>query len=130
MAPDGAEVRMTIFPGAFGADTAVFNWATHAIEHYATLRVELDSKVGDAEKGAAGLWILLDKTGDPVRFSASQAPVFERLLPGSYGLVRVEDLDQDGRWTGVDSLRHPEPVKRAVDKIEMRSDWEQTVVWE
>ena len=130
VAPDGAEVRMTVFPGAFGADTAVFNWATHAIEHYATLRVELDSKVGDAEKGTAGLWILLDKAGEPVRFSASEAPVFERLLPGSYGLVRVEDRNQDGRWTGVDTLRHPESVQRAVDKIEMRSDWEQTVVWE
>lgn len=146
-APDGAAVTMTMLPGALGwpSDTAIFSWATHPADHYGTLRVETPIGLVELPAQASRLWILLDASDEPLRFSSDAQPTFRRLLPGSYSLLWVDDRDGDGRWTGVglggaqgiaadslhiDSLRHPERVLRSAGKIELRSDWEQTVVWE
>ena len=140
---DGVSSTVTFLPGALlgervSSDTTALHWKAYQASHYGLLKVQ--RPFDDAATSV--LWVLLDQHDVPVRWAPESAGtaggsvagevVFDRLLPGRYTLVWVDDRNGDGRWTGASQvpMRHPERAVRANQAIEIRSDWEQTLIWE
>ena len=55
---------------------------------------------------------------------------FSGLEPGRYGLVMIDDLDGNGRWTGVDpeTMQEAELVTVLSNGIDVRAGWEVELV--
>jgi hypothetical protein len=140
---DGVSSTVTFLPGALlgervSSDTTALHWKAYQASHYGLLKVQ--RPFDDAATSV--LWVLLDQHDVPVRWAPESAGtaggsvagevVFDRLLPGRYTLVWVDDRNGDERWTGASQvpMRHPERAVRANQAIEIRSDWEQTLIWE
>lgn len=129
--PEGAVCTLELLPGAISTqgksngDTLTFRWRVLTDQDLGSVRLDLDSA---ARAGAERpLWVLTASDGSP-RYGdpMGEEGRFQDLKPGKYGIVRVDDRDGNGRWSGVDpvSLRFPEPVWILAKDIEVRAGWE------
>ena len=129
--PEGAVCTLELLPGALSTrgkangDTLTFRWRVLTEQDLGSVRLDFDST---ATVGAENpIWVLTASDGSP-RYGdpMGEAGRFENLKPGKYGIVRVDDVDGNGRWTGVDPAqsRFPEPVWILATGIEVRAGWE------
>lgn len=126
--PEGARVEVQLEPGAVlgtltTADTITWSGQVRRASDYGTVRIMSDS-LGFPE---SVLWWLTDGDGAPMYDHPMDADGrFRQVLPGRYGLVRIVDLDGDGRWTGAHPARgiEPEPTSHLSGSVEVRAGWE------
>jgi len=133
--PPGSRCDLELLPGAVGrdgrtnADTLRFRWATRTFNDVGSVVLQGDS-IADRE-GMRSLFVLTTGSGSPLYDRLPDGDGrFTDLEPGRYGLVRIEDLDGNGRWTGVDpvTMREAEPVTVVSKDIEVRAGWEVELV--
>lgn len=130
--PEGADVEVLLEPGALlGArateDSVEWKVDVRRNSEVGTIRVMADT----ARIGPQEVWWLTDGVGWPMYDQPmGRDGRFNDVLPGRYGLVRIVDLDGNGRWTGADPAngRPPEPVDRLPRSVEVRAGWEIEVV--
>ena len=127
----GAKCVLDLYPGALSrgtlvnADTLRFTWRTFEDNDTGSLLLAVDSS--EYSGMSQPLWVLTDGNGEPLYVRRPDAEGrWSGLVPGRYGLVVLDDVDGNGRWTGVDPVagRLPEPVIRLVETVEVRAGWE------
>lgn len=131
----GAEYSLEIDSAAFTdiygrvANAEQFGFTVHKLEDFATLSLTLAGM-----KDTPCLVQLLSKSGRVVRQVATSdgtARLFY-VLPGTYFLRLIEDLNDNGRWdTGeFGAHRQPEPVYYYPKALECRAKWDLTETWD
>lgn len=134
-ASPGSRCQLTLLPGAVGrggqtqADTLAFQWTMRTDTDVGALVLIGDSLLAKSVKE----WVLVltKENGDPLYDQPLNGEGrFVDLEPGRYGLVALDDVDGDGRWTGVDpsTMRHPEGAVVVSTDIEVRAGWEVELV--
>ena len=127
----GSRCELELLPGAVGrrgkanGDTLRFRWSTKKADDAGSILL-LGDAVFDPE-ATLSLFVLTDASGDPLYDTGmDDKGRFSGLDPGLYGLVAIEDLDGNGRWTGVnpEAMEKAEPVTVLSTGIEVRAGWE------
>ena len=127
----GAKCVLDLYPGALSRgrvanpDTLRFTWRTFGDNDTGSLLLAVDSS--EYSGMSKPLWVLTDGDGEPLYAQRPDAEGrWSGLVPGRYGLVVLDDVDGNGRWTGVDPVagRPPEPVMRLAESVEVRAGWE------
>lgn len=131
----GSRCELELLPGAIGregrtnGDTLRFRWTTRTANDVGSILL-LSDTVLDAGSAPA-LFVLTAASGDPLYgLSMDAGGRFSGLDPGRYGLVMIEDLDGNGRWTGADpeGMQEPEPATVVSTGIDVRAGWEVELV--
>lgn len=131
----GSRCELELLPGAIGrkgkanGDTLRFSWTTRTVNDVGSILLLRDTAL-DAEE-TLPLFVLTAASGDPLYgFGMDEEGRFSGLDPGRYGLVMIDDLDGNGRWTGVDpeAMQEAEPVTVLSTGIEVRAGWEVELV--
>lgn len=138
---EGKSYKVILLPGAIrtqaqGENKDTLNVALNinAPEYYGKITFGINMMTPDQFAGI-GLLEIVDPSGE-VFFSASvmgsQTFVLPRVLPGRYTVRLTEDANENGKWdTGDYALKkQPERVFHLSESIEVRSDWEQSLLWE
>jgi len=138
---EGKSYKVTFLPGAIrtqaqgeNKDTINVTLNINAPEYYGKITFAIHLMTPDQFAGT-GLLEIIDPAGD-VFFLASvtgnETFVLPRVLPGRYTVRLTEDANQNGMWdTGDYALKkQPERVFHLSEAIEVRSDWEQSLLWE
>ena len=124
-----------MLPGAIGrgvkvnADTLAFRWTTLTEMDVGSLVLVGDSL--EAQVDDRTVYVLTTSSGEPMYDRRPDGEGrFVDLDPGRYGLVAIDDVDGNGRWTGVDpaTMRAPEGVTVVSTDIEVRAGWEVELV--
>lgn len=127
----GSRCDLELLPGAIGrggrvnADTLAFRWATLTDTDVGSLVLVGDSL--EAQGDDRTVFVLTTSTGEPLYDRRPDGEGrFVDLDPGRYGLVAINDVDGNGRWTGVDpaTMSAPEGVTLVSTDIEVRAGWE------
>lgn len=124
----GKEYKINIYPGAivsregWGHDTLSWKTITHKIDYYGTLNVKMQLP---AMQGQAVLFLLRNGEQIARRSIESGVSTFNNLLPGTYTLQIIDDLNGNGKWDPADygSKRQPEAVWNFKEAVEVRSNW-------
>lgn len=92
---------------------------------------ELGSLIINFKNNPSGKLLLLEKDGKTVSSSyylpgAKNQDVFDRLVPGEYHLVLVDDLNGNGVWDAIrpETKQAAEPVQRYTKIPKVRANWE------
>ncbi len=127
----GARYALELLPGALqrgrvsNQDTLRITWKSLGENDTGSLLLAIDSAEYAGMKRP--LFVLTDANGEPL-YSArpDAAGRWSDLQPGQFGLILLDDLDGNGRWTGVDPAmgKAPEPVVRLAERVEVRAGWE------
>lgn len=133
---DGMSYSLEILPGALMSDRQAANdtlkcsFKSYPTEYFGKLEFELD--VPDAE----GQYILQftdksDKLVYEFELIGNSIITFEKMIPASYKLRLIDDVDLDGQWTSLDYSRHrqAEKVYYFAEELLVRSNWEQKLKW-
>ena len=131
----GSRCELELLPGAIGrkgrvnGDTLRFRWNTRTVNDVGSILLLRDTALG--EEKTLPLFVLTAASGDPLyRFGMDEEGRFSGLDPGRYGLVMIDDLDGNGRWTGVDpeAMQEAELVTVLSTGIDVRAGWEVELV--
>ena len=134
-ATDGQKLQYTALPGTitsregFPCDTLQGDVTFYQDDHYGSLTIRLSESLTDD-------WILelTDASGETKqrrRMNGEQVLNYERLLPDTYKLRLVRDVNKNGEWDTVDfeTKSQPEIVVNMQEEIKLRSNWEMEVEW-
>ncbi len=107
------------------SDSAEYVIRTRALDYYGILKIS-----GNFD----GRIVQLLKDGKVVR-EVSQAEAsftLDKLVPGKYRLRMIEDLDNNGKWSSgkLKQERQPEKVYYYPEIIDLRSGWDQDILWD
>lgn len=124
----GKEYKIKLLPGAvesregWGHDTLSWKTITHKTDYYGILNVNMQLP---AMRGQAV--VFLNRNGEQVeqRVIQSGTTTFSDLLPGSYTLMVIDDINGNEKWDPADygKKRQPEQVWNFKEAIEVRSNW-------
>ena len=131
----GSRCELELLPGAIGrkgktnGDTLRFRWMTRTVNDVGSILLLRDTALDEEE--TLPLFVLTAASGDPLYgFGMDEEGRFSGLEPGRYGLVMIDDLDGNGRWTGVDpeTMQEAELVTVLSNGIDVRAGWEVELV--
>jgi len=133
---DGLNYKIEILPGALKSegklqnDTLICSCTSFQTEYYGKLDFTLEVP------GSKGLYLLqfLDKADKIVYelFLTENAEIhFDKMLPTSYKLRVIDDLNSDGKWTTLNYSQNlqAENVYYFPEELLVRSNWEQKLKW-
>lgn len=106
-------------------DSIVFNARTISTEDYGTINVTV---INDSE--SPYILELIDSRGETQRtireVTEDDSYAIENLLPGTYFLRIIKDMNQNGKWDTGNYLQkiQPEEVIYYPDTLELRANWE------
>jgi hypothetical protein len=132
---DDGLYRLQALPGALTSregwtnDTLEWKFTTHSVEHYGQLLIDVTPPLNEGSEMLVELELPeKDIQRKPL---GSDALTFERLLPGSYVLRLIHDVNGDGKWTPSDYTtgRLPETVWVYPEQIKVRSNWNLDIDW-
>ena len=125
-----ARYQIELEPGAltrrgFGnQDTLRLSFMALGENATGSILLTMDSTLLDSDRV---LHVLTDGKGAPLyNLRLDPSSRFSGLPPGQYGLVRIDDEDGNGRWTGTDPIqrRHAERVEVVAKEVTVRAGWE------
>jgi hypothetical protein len=134
----GMNVTLRLMPGAitdiYGGrnDTLITGLGRAAEQNTGTLRIRME--MFEDAKGPF-LLQLLDRQGVVARQSVldviESELVWERVMPGQYGLRLIEDRNENERWDPgiLDEGLQPEMVWRHPETVNVRASWDLGVDW-
>ncbi len=134
---DGISYSVEVLPGALKNerlatnDTLKCSFKSYPTEYFGKLDFELELPE------AQGQYILqfTDKTEKIIyefELAGNAEISFEKMIPGSYNLRLIDDIDLDGMWTSLDYSKHrqAEKVYYFSEELLVRSNWEQKLKWQ
>ncbi len=106
------------------SDSANYMIQTRPADYYGILKIE---------GTFSGHIVQLLKDGKKLRevSDIEKSFRFDKLPPGKYQLRMIEDLDKNGKWSSgnLKEKRQPENVYYYPEIIDLRSGWDQEIIW-
>ncbi len=134
---DGGSYRVLLDPAAVTSregwenDTLVWKFKVHPKEHYGKVVIRLGG-LDAGQKYFLELYREGQVTSDrKVEITQERTYSFERLLPATYRLRLVHDVNGNGQWDPASYLRggQPEVVVNLAEPIQVRSNWDFDMEW-
>lgn len=134
---DGASYRVLLDPSAVTSregwenDSLVWKFKAHPKEHYGKVVIRLSGLNADHK-----YFLELYREGQvpsdrKVEITQESTYTFERLLPATYRLRLVHDVNGNGEWDPANYSRgsQPEVVVNLAEPIQVRSNWDLDMEW-
>ena len=126
----GARYQLELEPGALvrrgvgNRDTLRLAFSAMGENATGSILLTLDSSVMDME---GVMHVLTDAAGQPLYSQPlDRDGRFSDLPAGNYGLMRIYDVDGNGRWSGANPIerQHPERAEVVATDVVVRAGWE------